>query len=494
VLDLLDWLVIAAYGLLLVSIALICSRGQESTQSFFLANRKMSGFAVACSIIATEMSAATFIGVPSQFFKFSPELNQWVLAGSFIYLQFTFGSILGRILIAKLLLPAYYRFEVTTIYELFEIRFGKQTHLLGTLTFFVSRILGSGSRLFIIAFAASVIVGIPLGYSIIGVVLLALFYTWIGGIKAVIWTDVAQVFIFVGGAIISLFFIQKGIPGGFDTVMTRASEIDALRLFDFSFSFHNPFSFWVGIIGGMMGTMAGLGADQDLTQRMLTCKTVESSQRSLISTGFLDFPIVALFLVIGLGLGVYFEFHQGPKLDANRAAHFYPWFITHVLPSGVRGLLVSAMFAAAMSSLDSALSALGTSFSVDVAKKHFKKELSESELLSVSKKSMLVFSVLIALVSWLCRFSEDNVLVLALKLPGFTLGGLLGLLLLASLTKRGTENGNLVALIVSVLVTIVLNVFDIVSFGWLVVFGTMSNFLVAFCFIPRHGISAISKD
>lgn len=483
----LDMAVLGLYFAVLLGVGYATGRGEKNTEGFFLGSRKMPWWAVCCSILGTEMSAATFIGVPAQLFIFDKAAQTWGLGGSFGYLQFAIGSIIGRLLIASVLLPAYYHHEVTTVYELLYKRFGRPSQLAGTLFFFASRMLASGVRLFIIAFALSVVSPLSVVQAVILVALVAASYTGLGGIKAVIWTDVIQVILFLGGAFLSLYFIGQGVPGGWAEIISIGRDAGSLKVFDLTLSFKPGFTLWAGIFSGTIGTMAGLGADQDLTQRMLTCKNLGDSQKSLVLTGFIGIPAVALFLFVGLGLAVYFQFNAGPLLEAGRAAHFYPWFIVNVLPSGVRGLLLAAMFAAAMSSMDSALNALSTSFITDIYRPYFAKDASDSHYLRASRVCVAVFAILLVGVALTCSLSRENVLILALKLPGYTLGAILGVLLTAVLTRRGNDSGNIIAMVSSVFFTVWLGWTEWVGFGWLIVFGTLWTFTLASSFSPAGG-------
>lgn len=483
---LLDSAVLILYFSVLIAVGYFTGRGEKTTEGYFLGNRKMPWWAVCCSILGTEMSAATFIGVPSQLFKFDEAANSWGLGGNFGYLQFALGSIIGRLLIASFLLPAYYHHKVTTVYELLYHRFGRPSQLAGTLFFFASRMLASGVRLFIIAFAISVVSPLSVPAAVALVALAAAAYTILGGIKAVIWTDVIQVCLFIGGAFLSLYFIGVGVPGGWTEILSLGKAADSLKVIDTTFSFKPGFTLWAGLFSGTIGTMAGLGADQDLTQRMLTCKNLRESRMSLVLTGFIGIPVVALFLMVGLGLAVFFQFNPGPQLAAGRAAHFYPWFIVNVLPSGVKGLLLAAMFAAAMSSMDSALNALSTSFITDIYRPYFNAGAEESFYLRVSRISVAVFAVLLVGVALLCSLSQENVLVLALRLPGYTLGGILGVLLTAVLTRRGSNKGNLTAMLTSVVFTVWLGWTGWVGFGWLIVFGTAWTLAISSSFKPAR--------
>jgi SSS family solute:Na+ symporter len=480
----LDYLIIIGYLGLVSAAGLWFGRKEKDTNDFFLGGREMPWAAVMFSILATEISALTFIGVPADSFK-----------TNYIYFQFAIGSLLGRILIAVFFLPAFYRGRVTTVYEYLKQRFGERSRDAGTLFFFVTRLMGSGVRLCVTAKAIQVVSGFSYFEATCIVAILAVAYTSFGGIKAVIWTDVIQFAVFIGGAGLTLFLIAKMIPGGVHGAYeTLKGAVDAtgdsahkLRVFDFAVSFTKPGILIIAILNGCFQTFAALGTDQDLTQRMLTCKDVGRSKRSLVLTGFIDFPIIALFLLLGSALYV-LNVHNGFANGIQDADDVFPTFIGTILPMGIRGLLFAAVLAAAMSSLDSALNSLSSSAVTDIYKPYVRKTAPEKHYLAVSRMCVPVFAILLVGIAYLCR-SEERVLWLAFKLTGFTYGALLGVFLAGILTRRGNNVGNIVAMTTSIAVLLSIRfwIFPTLNWQFYVIIGTLWTFGVAILFRPSGG-------
>ncbi|NQT84713.1 sodium/solute symporter [bacterium] len=477
----LDYVVIVSYLMLVSAAGFWFGRREKTTSDFFLAGRQMPWGAVMFSILATEMSALTFIAVPGEAFK-----------ENLIYFQFAIGSLIGRILIALFFLPAFYRGKVTTVYQYLQQRFGDRSRDAGAIFFFVTRLLGSGVRLCVTAKAIEVVSGVSYFQAICVVAILAVAYTSFGGIKAVIWTDVIQFAVFIGGAVLTMFLIVKMIPGGLhgaysvlkNAVDATGEPAHKLRVFDFTISLTKPGVLFIAILNSCFQTFAALGTDQDLTQRMLTCKDVGPSKKSLILTGIAKFPIDALFLLLGAALFA-FNVHHRFAEGIEDSAHVFPTFIVTALPAGVKGLLFTAVFAAAMSSLDSALNALSSSAITDIYKPYIKKDAPERHYLTASRICVAIFAVLLVGIAYLCR-GEKRVLWLAFKLTGFTYGAMLGVFLTGVFTRRGNNVGNIIAMISSIVVLLAIRLVLFPSLNWqfYVIIGTLWTFGVAVLFKP----------
>jgi SSS family solute:Na+ symporter len=461
-----DLAILIVYFCSLATVGYIFGRRERDTEDFFLGGRKVPWLAVCFSILATELSALTFIGVPADSFR-----------ADHAYLQFAFGSMLGRLGIALLFMPAFYRGRVTTVYEYLFQRFGGGTRNTATLFFFVTRLLGSGVRLFGASIAVSVVTGWPIIPCIAIMAVVAMAYTGLGGIKAVVWTDVLQITVFLGGAVLAALFLLSKIPGGWEGVRQVAGPLGKLRIFDMSINLSNPRILLVGLVNGCFQTFAALGTDQDLAQRMLTTKRTRESQKSIILTGILDFPIVILFLSIGTLLFVFYHFYPDPSIPAN-PDRIFPYFIMTQLPLGLRGLLIAGVLAAAMSSTDSALGALSSSAVVDIYKPYIRKHATEKHYLSVSRWFVVLFCIVLVVIAIACR-NIQGILWLGLRIVGFTYGAMLGIFLLGTLAKRGSNLGNMIAMFTSVGVT--LAVFKLepvlnISWPWIIVIGMLWTF------------------
>jgi len=469
-----DITVIVLYFCVIALIGYLTGRKEKNTEDFFLGGRNMPWLAVCLSTIATEISVLTFVGVPADSFR-----------TNYVYIQFAIGSLVGRILIALLFLPAFYKGKVTTVYQYLFQRFGESTRGTATIFFFVTRLLGSGVRLLAAATVVSVVTGWPLVTSIILMALIAMVYTTVGGIKAVIWTDVMQFIVLMGGGLLVMGLILYKIPGGWQRVTELAGPIGKLKIFDLQAAISNPKWLLVGLVNGCFQTFAALGTDQDLTQRMLTCRRTKDSQKALILTGIIDFPVVMTFLVIGTLLWVFYQHFPGGSLPLN-TDHIFPYFIVTQLPIGIRGLLIAGALAAAMSSLDSALNALSSSAVVDIYQPHFKKHASERHYLSVSRLFVVVFGLALVGIAIACRGIEQ-ILWLAFKIGAFTYGSLLGVFLLGVIAKRGSNKGNIIAMLSSVIVVTILFMterYTHIAWPWLVVIGTIWTFLIGLLFKP----------
>lgn len=462
----LNIIVFVCFFLLIATVGYFSGREEKTTEDFFLGKRKMPWLAVCLSILATECSSLTVVGVPAIAFA---------KGGNFCYIQLAIGSLIGRILIATIFLIPFYNTKVTTVYEFLRIRFGSQSQVIGAIFFFATRLLGTGVRLYTVALALHVVFGVPIVFTILLSAGITTAYTLWGGIKAVIWTDVFQFSIFMGGAILCIGYIYY-ICGGYEPIYQIASEAQKWKFIDLSIDFKNEFTLLNGVIFGCFMTFAALGTDQDLTQRMLTCKESKLAQKALILTGIIDFPLVLIFLTIGVLLYVFYQIHPDPSIPAQ-ADQIFPYFILKVLPSGISGLMIVSIFSADMSSLDSALNALSSSAICDVYKPFIAKRKSEKHYLFVSRIMVLVFGVILVLIAYLSRDIE-SVLKLAFKVSSYTYGGLLGVFLIGTLTKtKGSERGNVIAMVSSIIVVFMVSKTKI-AWSWFIVIGTLWTFFV----------------
>lgn len=454
----LDWVVLLIYAGVVIAFGFLAGKKDSTTEDYFLGGRKMPWFSVMISIYATSLSALTFIGVPGAAF-----------VGDFVYLQLAIGDLAGRVLVSTLLLSAYYKSRVTTIYEFLGKRFGPRSRDAGTGFFMFTRLLASGVRLAGCAIALSVVFDIPLNSAIILIAVVAFIYTTLGGIKAVIWTDALQFFLLLGGAIVTLFFIWSAMPGGFSEFFQIGSEFGKFRIFhvsaspshpEFFLNLNNPNALAAGLLFGCFTTFAVLGTDQDLVQRMLTCDHVRKGQKALLWTAALNFPITLLFLGVGAALFAYYKVTPDTVVDTFIAIHhtdyIFPHFIKTVLTPGLRGLLIAALLAAAMSSLDSALNSLSSTFYIDIYKRYIRPETTEKHAVTISRYSVIIFAAVLALVAMQCGKTE-SVLWLGFKIFGYTYGAMIGVFLIAVLTdRRGNDIANVVIMVTSVLMVLFL--------------------------------------
>src|ERR1700678_1489749 len=323
----------------------------RSLKSYFLADRKIPWWAIALSIVAAETSTLTIISVPGLAYT-----------GDWGFLEIVLGYLLGRIVVCIIFLPRYFRGELLTAYEVIGHRFGPRLHKLTDFLFLFLRAASEGVRVF----AVSIVVGIAIGTGdvlSIGIIsALTLLYTFEGGMAAVIWTDVVQMAIYIGGTFVAIYTLGAHIPGGWMQIHQVAAAAGKFRLFHFALNFTQSYTFWAGVLGGTFLTMASHGTDQLMVQRMLAARNLRESRMALLWSGAVIFLQFTLFLLIGVGLYVFYGLHPTAFASGDR---IFPTFIVREMPIGVAGLLVAAILAAAMSNLSAALNSLSSTTVVD---------------------------------------------------------------------------------------------------------------------------------
>jgi len=503
VLGALDIVVLAVYLAATLGIGLWAGRKERNTTDFFLGGRRQHWILVGLSIIATEVSALTFLIVPGRSF-----VDDWW------YLQMYAGAFVGRILIVYLLLPAFYGGSVTTVYEYLGQRFGPATRTTASLMFVASRVVGSGFRLLAASLAIAILFDWPLVAVIVGVAVVAIAYTASGGIKAIIWTDALQAIVFIGAGLGALVFLLTAIPGTWMENLQTASSGGKMRVFRWGLELNSDRLFWVLFVHSIVQNMAALGVDQDLTQRMLTCPDLRRGQRSLIFDALAGLPIVVLFLLLGSLIHVYHTQVAGlPIGDAAAPDRVFSSFIADVIPagSGLKGLLVAGIFAAAMSSLDSALGALSSSAVTDFYTpwRRWRHKLVPTPIgssrasgrscagnpgqdreLWVARWCTIAFGALLAGAA--IGFSgSQKLLEDAFGWVGLIFGGLLGVFLVGVTTrKRGSDGVNVAAMLTSVAVLGIVKYIQgdggtvYLAWPWWVVVGT----------VWTYGFAALSRS
>jgi len=439
-------------------------RGQSNVRDYFLGGRTAPWWALAASVVATETSTLTIIGTPAIAF-----------AGTMVFLQLAIGYIAGRILISVLFLPAYFRGEFYTAYALIEKRFGAQARRVAAVTFLGTRALAEGVRLNAIGKIVSVAFGTGSAFSITAITGLTLLYTFEGGMKAVIWTDLVQLVLYLAGSATAFWILLGKIPGGWSEVARlSAASGGKLTVFDFSFSLTQAYTFWAGVVGGTFLTLASHGTDQTIVQRLLAARNLRDSQRAIIASGLLVFVQFALFLVVGVMLFVYAQ-HAPLAIPQGDRDRIFPAFVVHQMPAGVAGLVLAAMFAVAMSNTSGSLNSLASSSIMDFSALRGRAEGNPAGLLGLSRRITLVWGVLLgalALVNW------GPVLVAGLTIASITYGSLLGLFLLGLLNPRATSRGAIVGMIAGLVVMLLVWGYTPLAWTWYVLAGTVPTFLV----------------
>jgi len=458
-------------------------KGERSIKSYFLADRNLPWWAIALSIVAAETSTLTIISVPGIAF-----------IGDFGFLQLVLGYLLGRIAICILFLPRYFRGELLTAYQLIGERFGRRLHRLTAFLFLVMRAAAEGVRVFAVAIVVGVAFGTGDIASIVILSLLTLLYTFEGGMRAVIWTDVLQMILYIVGTLVSLWTICAHIPGGMHALLAETSAAGKLTIFHFGWSLSQTYTFWAGIIGGSFLTMASHGTDQLMVQRLLAAKNLRESRLALLSSGVVIFIQFTLFLLIGAGLYVYYR-HAGQAPDVSSTERLFPIFIVHQMPSGISGLMIAAILAAAMSNLSAALNSLASTSMIDFYLPS-RSEMSEEKRTKISRLMTLAWAVVLMLLAILSR-GGGHVLEIGLSIASVLWGGMLGVFLLGTLTKRATEAGTIAGLLIACVLNLLLwrqsaelrlsflghpIIFPKIAWTWYVAIGALTTCIIGYGF------------
>ncbi|KAA3612383.1 MAG: sodium:solute symporter [Calditrichaeota bacterium] len=457
------------YGIVLITmlgsilLGFYFSRFQQSAKDYFLGGRDIPWFAISLSIVATETSTLTFIGVPALAF-----------GGNMTFLQLTIGYLIARILVSFLFLPAYYRGEMFTAYTFIKNRFGRKTQTATASVFLVTRLLADGVRLFATAIPLAIITGFSYPVSIAIICAVTIIYTYLGGLKAVIWLDAIQLTIYLFGAILALFIIIDRTPGGLEQLLAISRDAGKLQIFDFSFDLSSTYTIFSGVIGGIFLSLASHGTDQLIVQRLLACKTLKGSQKALITSGVVVMLQFFFFLSIGVLLYAFYT-HFPEKLAISKNDEIFPLFIINELPSGLSGLVIAAIFAAAMSTLSSSLNSLASSTIMDFVKPYFKPAWDEAKELFYARLTTLGWAVLLIGIAILSS-QWGSVLESGLKIASFTYGALLGTFLLGLFSKKVSQFEVIWAMVIGLLIMIFVNASGF-PWPWFVAIGTTTTVL-----------------
>ncbi|HEY5054729.1 MAG TPA: sodium/solute symporter [Acidobacteriaceae bacterium] len=417
----------------------------KSLRGYFLADKSIPWWAIALSIVSAETSTLTIIGTPGLAF-----------AGDFGFLQIVIGYMLGRIVVAVLFLPRYFHGEMLTAYQLIDRRFGHTLHRVTAGLFLLTRAAAEGVRVFAVSIVVSIAIGTGDIWSIAIICALTLLYTFEGGMTAVIWTDVVQMAIYIAGTLVAVWSLGAHVPGGWAAIHTTAAAAGKFHMFNFALNLTTTYTFWAGVLGGTFLTMASHGTDQLMVQRMLAAKNLNQSRAALLSSGVVIFIQFALFLLIGAGLWVFYGLHPAAlaTTDGNR---IFPAFIAHEMPTGIAGLLIAAILAAAMSNLSAALNSLSSTTVVDFYM-GFRPHAKDAERIAVSRLSTVFWAlVLFAVAVYAVRAGgKGNVVEIGLSIASVAYGCLLGVFLLGTLTRYATQAGAIVGMIVGFIVNLLL--------------------------------------
>jgi SSS family solute:Na+ symporter len=463
-----DLAVILAY---LVAITWFGARfrsGQKNLRDYFLGGRTAPWWAISLSIVSAETSTLTIVGTPALAFN-----------GNLGFLQIVLGYLVARIVISVLFLPHYFRGEMFTAYELMRRRFGERIRKLTASIFLVTRALAEGVRVFAISLVISIVLGTGELESIILITILTLFYTFEGGMTAVIWTDVVQMGLYVLGAILSFFVILQKIPGGWEHVSAVAGAAHKFTIFDFRFSpdmafFSRTYTFWAGLAGGCFLTTASHGTDQLMVQRLLSARNERQSRTALFASWAVILVQFTLFLLIGVLLYVYYgDNHLAPPAQNDR---IYPEFIWSSLPTPLAGLIIAAILAAAMANLSAALNSLASTTVVDFLRTR-RKQMTEAESMRVARWATVAWGIVLLAIAYGARKSP-SVLQAGLTIASIPFGALLGVFLLGVLTKRPGETAAICGVIAGLATVLGVRFGTPIAWTWYVLIGTTMTFVV----------------
>ncbi len=457
----LDLAIIALYLAGITLFGLRFRKRHRTLRDYFLAGRDIPWWAIGLSIVAAETSTLTIISIPG--LAYDTNLT---------FLQVVMGYVVGRVVISFVLLPHYFRGDLYTAYELIERRFGRTLRSLTAGLFLLTRAAAEGVRVYAVSIVVSIALGTGEVASIAIITALTLIYTFEGGLAAVIWTDVVQTAIYVGGTLVGLVTILHLVPGGWAAIHTAAASAGKLRVFDFSANFWIPYTFWAGVVGGAFLTTASHGTDQLIVQRLLAARSQKQSVTALLSSGAAILFQFGLFLMVGVMLWAYYRV---PSANFGRADRIYPTFIVSRMPHGISGLLIAAILAAAMSNLSAALNSLSSSSIMDFYLR-LRPQADERKQMQLSRLSTLAWALLLFGLAVLSLHKVGRVIEVGLQIASVAYGALLGVFLLGVLTRRANQRGAMVGMLFGFGVELYLWQWTHVPWTWWVMIGTVVTF------------------
>jgi len=474
-LNALDFGVIAAYLVAVTLFGLRFRTRERTLRGYFLAGNRIPWWAISISIVAAETSTLTIISVPGMAYS-----------GDFRFLQLGLGYMVGRVFVALVLVPQYFRGELVTAYQLMARRFGERMRAMTAGLFLLTRAAAEGVRVFAVAIVVRIALGAVLSgmsdagrdVAAIGIVtVLTLAYTFEGGMAAVIWTDVVQLSLYVAGAVLAVFTLGHGVPGGWSAIASAAGAAGKLTMFDWSLHWAETYTFWAGVIGGAFLTTASHGTDQLIVQRLLAARSERQAKGALIASGAAVFGMFALFLLIGTGLWAYYR-ATAPGAVFARADAVFPTYIATRMRHGVAGLMVAAILAAAMSNLSAALNSLSSTSVVDFYARWFP-AASEARRVRLSRAMTGMWALVLFALAIAARHG-GAVLEMGLSIASVAYGALLGVFLLGVLTRRATERGAMAGMLCGLAVNVWCWVGTRIPYTWWVVLGSAVTFGVGY--------------
>ena len=449
-----DWLVIGLYLLGIIWLGIWFGKDQKNTRDYFLGSKNIPWWCIGFSIVAAETSALTIIGVPAMAY-----------GTNLAFIQIILGYVIARIILAVVLVPHYFRGEIYSPYQLFGDAFGPAARQTAGGFFLISETLAAGVRVYVASIPVQLMLGLNVLPAIVLFVVVSLLYTYIGGVKAVIWTDAVQFGLFLAGGLFTLAYVPSLVDGGLDRVMTDAARGGKLVWLNTHFSLGAPFNLWMGLIGATVQVLSSHGAEQLIVQRVLACRNVADGRKALVLSAIVILPLFLIFLLCGAMLWVFYQTHRfqiplpEPRAGSGIKANdfIFPIFILSEVPPIFRGFLIVAILSAAMSSVSSALTSLASVSTMDFVKQLSRRARSDAFYLRWSKLSTVAWASALIVVAYLSR-QVDFVLNAAFSLRGLTSGALLGGLFLALFRRQTGPKPVVAGMTVSLLVMIAIQI------------------------------------
>jgi SSS family transporter len=486
----LDLVIIFGYLIGITVFGIWYAGKQETTEDYFVGDRNVPWWAIAMSIVATETSTITFISVPGYAFA---------KAGNFQFLQLVLGYMLGRVVISLVFIPMYFRGELQTVYQLLGDRFGGRVKMLASGLFVIMRNIADGIRLLLTAIVLAAVYtafqpDTDPTYVIVGSIILLgvvmIIFTFYGGMEAIIWIEVVQLVIYIGGAVAAAVVLINNIDGGISGAIDIGRQFDKFSVFDFSLDFAKTYTFWGGVIGGCFLTMSTHGTDQFLVQRYLCTDKPKAAITALMTSGAVVLAQFIGFLFIGVLL---FAFYAPYNIDGYATAtgafpftggdKVFPDFITQKMPTGLAGLVVAAIFAAALSSSLNSIAATA----INDIYKPFAKDKSDRHLMKIAGVLTVVVGVIQIAIAVALKDVGSSALGMALAVASLINGPILGVFLVGALLKRAKEVHALAGMVASIVLMLYVLLASnkivpgpVIAFPWYALIGSLTTVLVAF--------------
>ena len=460
-----DGAVVVAYLIAITLFGARFGKSQHTIHDYFLGGRRLPWWAIAFSVVSAETSILTIISTPGIAFQ-----------TNLAFLQLVFGYLVARFVVAFVLIPRYFAGEIYTAYQLIEQRFGRKLRFVTASLFLVTRALAEGVRVFAISIVVEIVLDTGVFTSVVIITAMTLFYTYRGGLTAVIWTDVIQFAIYIAGTILAVTLALGAVPGGW-TEVSRLTAVsgDKLSVFNFDWNWGRPYLFWSGLIGGAFLSCASHGTDQLIVQRLLAARSMRDSQKAVVASGFIVLFQFTLFLVAGVVLFGFYS-HHPPAEPFSRPDHIFPSFVVNHLPAGLAGLVVAAITAAAMANLSAALNSLASSSVVDFYKPFLKPDADDSHYLKVSRMITLLWGAVLIVIALFAQYMQKSVLEVALTIASVPYGCMLGIFLLGVLTNRVSGAAAAVGAAGGLAVLLAFMELTSVAWTWYVAIGTIATF------------------